>query len=58
MTTMLLRRFVRDESGATAIEYGMLVALFCVFVLFGARAIGSGISNTFTTATDTMKNAN
>lgn len=56
MMKKLFVRFFRDERGATAIEYGMLVALFCVCVLFASRTIGSGISNIFTIATDTMKN--
>lgn len=54
----LLSTFVRDESGATAIEHGMLVALFCVAVLFAARSIGSSIENTFGTARNTMANGN
>lgn len=54
----LLSKFFRDESGATAIEYGMIVALFCVAVLFAARTIGSNIVNTFDTARTTMANEN
>lgn len=52
----VLTRFLRDERGATAIEHGMLVALFCIAVLFAARSISAGIVNTFTLVGDTMAN--
>jgi len=54
----ILSDFLRDERGATAIEHGMLVALFCVAVLFAARSISSSIENTFGTARNTMANGN
>jgi pilus assembly protein Flp/PilA len=53
----VLARFFRDESGATAIEHGMLVALFCIAVLFAAHSISSGIENTFGVARNAMANA-
>jgi pilus assembly protein Flp/PilA len=54
--TDVLKRFLRDESGATAIEHGMIVALFCIAVLFAARSISSNITNTFNVAANTMAN--
>lgn len=53
----LIFRFLRDDRGATAIEYGMLVALFSLAILVAARTTGSSIVNTFNTARDTMFNA-
>jgi pilus assembly protein Flp/PilA len=53
----MIFRFIRDDRGATAIEYGMLVALFSLAILVAARTTGSSIINTFNTARDTMFNA-
>jgi pilus assembly protein Flp/PilA len=36
----LLARFVRDEQGATTMEYGMIVAVICTIVIVGIGAIG------------------
>ncbi|MEO0326959.1 MAG: Flp family type IVb pilin [Pseudomonadota bacterium] len=43
----LLARFVKDESGATAIEYGLIAALISVAIIGGASALGTGIDATF-----------
>jgi pilus assembly protein Flp/PilA len=50
-------RFVQDESGATAIEYGLIAALIAVGIIAAARGLGSQISATFNTVTTTMKSA-
>jgi pilus assembly protein Flp/PilA len=50
-------RFVRDEVGATAIEYGLIAALVAVALIAGARGVGSQVSTTFNTAKTTMKTA-
>jgi pilus assembly protein Flp/PilA len=44
-----IARFVSDESGATAIEYGLIAALISVAIIAAARSLGSNISNTFST---------
>ncbi len=36
-----LRRFVRDESGATMVEYAIMVALIAVVCIVAVKAIGS-----------------
>jgi pilus assembly protein Flp/PilA len=41
-----LRRFARDESGATAVEYGLMVALIGLTIFAAVRAIGQGINST------------
>lgn len=43
----LIRSFLRDQSGATAIEYGLIAALVGVAVIGGVTALGSGITNIF-----------
>ena len=40
-------RFVKDESGATAIEYGLIAALIAVGIIVSARALGTTIADTF-----------
>ena len=43
----LLRRFVRDEAGATAIEYGMIAALIAVAIIASLRLVGSRLATKF-----------
>jgi pilus assembly protein Flp/PilA len=45
----LISRFVRDESGATAIEYGLIAALIAVVIITGVTAVGTSLSTTFST---------
>jgi pilus assembly protein Flp/PilA len=52
-----VERFVKDESGATAIEYGLIAALIAVGIIAAARGLASQISATFNTVTGTMKSA-
>ena len=52
-----IKRFVKDESGATAIEYGLIAALIAVGIIAAARGLGSQIGDTFNTITTTMKSA-
>ncbi len=41
-------RFVNDESGATAIEYGLIAALIAVGIILAATALGGSLSSLFT----------
>ncbi|MDE1938942.1 MAG: Flp family type IVb pilin [Alphaproteobacteria bacterium] len=43
----LFSRFVRDESGATAIEYGLIAALIAVVIIGTLQAVGTSLSATF-----------
>lgn len=43
----MLSKFVKDESGATAIEYGLLAALVAVVLIVALTALGSKLSGTF-----------
>lgn len=47
--TNLFSRFVRDESGATAIEYGLIAALIAVVVITALTNIGTNLSAKFGT---------
>ncbi len=44
-----LARFVRDESGATAIEYGLIAALIAVVIIGALTAIGTNLSTKLST---------
>jgi pilus assembly protein Flp/PilA len=48
---MSIMRFLRDESGATAVEYGLLTALISVVIMGSLNALGASLSNTFSTVT-------
>lgn len=44
----LLVSFVRNESGATAIEYGLIAGLIAVAIIAGARSVGTDVLAQFT----------
>jgi pilus assembly protein Flp/PilA len=44
----LFNRFVKDESGATAIEYGLIAALIAVVCITAMQTIGTNLSGKFT----------
>ena len=43
----IFARFVKDESGATAIEYGLIAALIAVAAIGAMQGIGKSLNNTF-----------
>jgi pilus assembly protein Flp/PilA len=45
----LTKKFLRDESGATAIEYGLIAALIAVVIITAVTAVGTNLSGTFNT---------
>jgi pilus assembly protein Flp/PilA len=53
--TNLFSRFVRDESGATAIEYGLIAALIAVVVIGAVTAVGTSLSTTFHNVSTAVK---
>jgi len=53
----LLVRFARDESGATAIEYGLIAAGIGVAIIAAIRGLAGQISGTFETVGGTLANA-
>jgi pilus assembly protein Flp/PilA len=48
-------RFLKDESGATAIEYGLIAALIAVGIIAGARALGTNIGGTFNNVAEAIR---
>jgi pilus assembly protein Flp/PilA len=46
--TNLVERFARDESGATAIEYGLIAAGISVAIITVVNTLGSQLKTTFT----------
>ncbi|TDX77765.1 pilus assembly protein Flp/PilA [Neorhizobium sp. R1-B] len=53
----IFARFLKDESGATAIEYGLIAALISVALIAGATTLGDSLSTTFQTISDRMNDA-
>jgi len=51
----IISRFIRDESGATAIEYGLIAALIAVVIITGVTAVGTKLSTTFNNLSSTLK---
>jgi pilus assembly protein Flp/PilA len=54
-STMILQKFLRDESGATAIEYGLIAALIAVVIITALTAVGTALSATFTTVSTSVR---
>lgn len=50
----LVARFMKDESGATAIEYGLIAALIAVAIIGAVGALGNSVRDTFSTVADAM----
>jgi pilus assembly protein Flp/PilA len=48
-------RFLRDESGATAIEYGLIAAGISVAIISVVTAIGTNLNTTFTSVSTALK---
>ena len=44
----LVARFAKDESGATAIEYGLIAALIGIAIMVGSSLVGNALNNLFT----------
>lgn len=49
-----LLKILKDEKGATAIEYGLLAALISVVIIGAVTALGTGLSGTFTTVASSL----
>jgi pilus assembly protein Flp/PilA len=50
----LVSKFFKDESGATAIEYGLIAALIAVVIIGAVGLLGEGIRDTFNTVAGEM----
>ena len=54
MTT--IKRFLSDESGATAIEYGLIAALIAVAIIAAVGALGESLTQAFEDIAGTIAN--
>ena len=52
---MRMRAFLKDESGATAIEYGLIAALISVVIIGVLSLIGTNLNTKFTQISDQLK---
>lgn len=53
-----INKLLRDEAGATAIEYGLIAALIAVAAIAGMSALGTQLGETFNGVSDTLTEAN
>jgi pilus assembly protein Flp/PilA len=53
----LLKKFVKEEEGATMVEYGLMVALIALVVIAGATVLGQEIRDLFSGAATTVSTA-
>jgi pilus assembly protein Flp/PilA len=51
----LVKRFVKDESGATAIEYGLIAAGISVAIITVVQGLGTKLNTTFKNVSDNLK---
>ena len=52
--TKFITKFAQDESGATAIEYGLIAALIAVVIIGAITTLGGNITGTFTKVANAM----
>ena len=50
----MLKKFIANESGATAIEYGLIAALIAVVIIGVITNIGTNLNTQFTTVADKL----
>ncbi len=52
------KNMIRDEQGATAIEYGLIAALIAVAAITAMQSLGNELNTTFNTVSDEMAASN
>jgi pilus assembly protein Flp/PilA len=50
-----IKAFLRDESGATAIEYGLIAALISVVIITAVKLVGTNLDTTFNSVAAAVK---
>jgi len=53
--TNLVKRFAKDESGATAIEYGLIAAGISVAIIAVVQGLGTKLNTTFSSVSSALK---
>ena len=51
----LIARFVKDQSGATAIEYGLIAACISLAIIAVVNGLGTNLNNKFTSINSSLK---
>jgi pilus assembly protein Flp/PilA len=51
----MLKTFLKDESGATAIEYGLIAACISVVIILALQTVGTRLNSTFTNVSNALK---
>ncbi len=54
----LFARFMKDESGATAIEYGLIAALISVAIISAVTSVGNELTTVFTSIQSALSTGN
>jgi pilus assembly protein Flp/PilA len=54
---IMLKQFLRNESGATAIEYSLITAGICIAIITAVNLLGSQLQTTFSTITSDLQTA-
>jgi pilus assembly protein Flp/PilA len=52
---ILMKKFFHDESGATAIEYGLIAAGISVAIIVAVQTLGTNLNTTFTSVSTALK---
>jgi pilus assembly protein Flp/PilA len=52
-----VNKFIREEEGVTAIEYGLIAALIAVFIIASVTIVGSKLAAVFTAVSTALTNA-
>ncbi len=55
MTMQLIRKFIRDETGATAIEYGLIAAGIALAIIAVVKNLGTTLNSKFTSLNTSLK---
>jgi pilus assembly protein Flp/PilA len=51
----VFQRFLRDEQGATAIEYGLIASGIAVAIIVAVNSLGTNLNNTFANVSANLK---
>jgi len=51
----LISKFFKDESAATAIEYGLIAAGIAIAIITAVNGVGGALNNTFTNISNSLK---
>jgi pilus assembly protein Flp/PilA len=51
----IMKRFSKNESGATAIEYGLIAALIALAIMIGAGQLGTALDTQFSSIATTLE---